>query len=120
MSWTFGYTNEITALLKEKRNEHFKYKKGSKLAEFEPYFMPPEKASLEEKQQYGTCAVVVFRSLGYTMGHVIINEKFEILDIKVYDRNKIQDYNDPAVFLEKELNEKFRGTTLILNEPKES
>ena len=116
MSWSIGFNNEITKFLKEKRRLYIGEDKVGDLADFEPYFMGLENAQEEEKRQYGPCAIACFRSLGYTMGHVVVDKDMVIKDIIVYDRHNIQDYKEHYTVLNEEMRKKFLGHKLVLEE----
>ena len=122
MSWTFGYNNEITAFLKTKRDAFIKkfanneHNEHNEYNDFEPYFLKPEMAFEDDIRQYGPCSIAVFRSLGYTMGHVVLDQNGTIIDIIVYDREKIKDYKEKSFELEKELKSRFLGIKLVFEE----
>jgi hypothetical protein len=109
--WDFGYHNEITKFLKGKR-------KSKVLPDFEPYFEPLTEPTHEEVEKYGLCSVAHFRSLGYTVGHVIVDKDMIIKDIIVYNKPTIQDYKGKYSTLQKEMVTLFLGKKLILKKQK--
>lgn len=107
----FGYINEITKFLKTICNCY------GQRDWFSPYFMYVEPLSDFEKEQYpNAIGVSCFRSLGYTMGHVYVDKDMNILDFYVYERNECKDYEMSETELQDELNKRFKGTKLILDD----
>lgn len=79
----FGYTCEITDYL----YNLLKVKNDDKSDFFVPYFLAPEKPLDDERKRFKEdIRIAVFRCPGYTIGHLIFNREFKILDIVVYDR----------------------------------
>lgn len=80
------------------------------------YICQSEPLTEEEAEKWPECEVICFRAVGYTIGHLIVEEtgpaKFIIKGVVVYDREGANVFKVSCKELEKDLKERFVGQIL--------
>lgn len=80
------------------------------------YIMGPEPLNQEEEKKWPGCEVICFRAVGYTIGHLIVEETdphhYSIREVVVYDRESSNIFKCSCKELEKDLKERFEGKIL--------
>lgn len=80
------------------------------------YICPPEPLTEDEEKKWPGCEVICFRVVGYTVGHLIVEETdphhYTIKEIIVYDRENGNVFKLSCKQLEADLKEKFEGKIL--------
>lgn len=62
----------------------------------------------EEIQEFGAdIKILCFRTVGYTMGHIVINKEHKIIKIIVYDIKNDTQFKIGSLEMNKELNDRF-------------
>lgn len=106
-----GYLNSI------KKDECFKPEIDSDFPDYRPtYICGPKPLNQEEEKKWPGCEVICFRAVGYTIGHLIVEETdphhYTIREVVVYDRESANIFKVSCKELEKDLKERFEGKIL--------
>lgn len=80
------------------------------------YILGPEPLNHEEEKKWPGCEVICFRAVGYTIGHLIVEEtdphSYTIREVVVYDRECSNIFKLSCKGLERDLKERFEGKIL--------
>lgn len=102
MNEIINYLNSL--YLDSFKNFHYAY--------FWNYFDEPTEDEIKEFGE--NISIICFRTVGYTIGHVILDRNLNIIKFIVYDNESVNQFKLNHNDLETELNKRFIGKNLML------